>query len=66
MWGIKTLDGNSQDWRYINVRSWMIMIEQFVKLAVRSYVFERNDWSIWTPMNSMISSYLFALWQRGH
>ncbi|MFD2934924.1 phage tail sheath family protein [Spirosoma flavum] len=65
VWGARTLDGNSQDWRYINVRRTMIMIEQSVKLAARSYVFEPNDSGTWTLMNSMISSYLFTLWKRG-
>lgn len=65
VWGARTLDGNSQDWRYINVRRTMIMIEQSVKLAARSYVFEPNDSGTWTLMNSMISSFLFNLWKQG-
>jgi len=47
VWGARTLDGNSQDWRYINVRRTLIMIEQSIKLAMRSYVFEPNTSATW-------------------
>ena len=47
VWGARTLDGNSQDWRYINVRRTMIMMEQSLKLAFRAYVFEPNDANTW-------------------
>ena len=33
VWGARTLDGNSQDWRYINVRRTMLFIEESVKNA---------------------------------
>lgn len=31
IWGARTLDGNSLDWHYINVRRTMIMLEESVK-----------------------------------
>ncbi len=65
VWGGRTLDGNSQDWRYVNVRRTMIMIEQSVKLAARAYVFEPNDPNTWTTLRSMINSFLFTLWKQG-
>ena len=65
VWGARTLDGNSQDWRYVNVRRTMIMIEQSVKLAAHSYVFEPNDANTWSTVKSMINSFLFSLWKQG-
>lgn len=65
VWGARTLDGNSQDWRYINVRRTLIMIEQSVKLACHAYVFEPNDANTWTTLKSMINSFLFNLWKQG-
>ena len=65
VWGARTLAGNSQDWRYINVRRTMIFIEQSVKLAARSYVFAPNDANTWTTVKSMISSFLFNIWKQG-
>lgn len=65
VWGARTLDGNSKDWRYINVRRTMIMLEQSVKAAAKAYVFEPNDSNTWTTMKSMIDSFLFNQWKKG-
>jgi hypothetical protein len=65
VWGARTLDGNSQDWRYINVRRTMIMIEQSLKLACRAYVFEPNDSNTWVTMKSMMNNFLADLWKQG-
>ena len=65
VWGARTLDGNSQDWRYINVRRTMIMIEQSVKLAARAYVFEPNVAETWMSVKGMISNFLNNLWKQG-
>jgi len=65
VWGARTLEGNSQDWRYINVRRTMIMIEQSVKLAARAYIFAPNDANTWASVNAMLSSFLSGLWKQG-
>lgn len=65
VWGARTLDGNSQDWRYVNVRRTMIMIEQSVKLAAHGYVFEPNDANTWASVKSMINNFLSNLWKQG-
>lgn len=65
VWGARTLDGNSQDWRYINVRRTMMMIEQTIKLACRAYVFEPNDARTWITMKGMIENFLINLWKQG-
>jgi len=65
VWGARTLDGNSQDWRYINVRRTLIMIEQSLKLATRAYVFEPNDAGTWVTVKSMFNNFLTNLWKQG-
>lgn len=65
VWGARTYDGNSQDWRYINVRRTMMYLEQSVKNAARSYVFEPNDASTWINMKCMIENFLRSVWKRG-
>ena len=65
VWGARTLDGNSQDWRYINVRRTMIFLEQSVKNAARAYVFEPNVVNTWVNMRSMIDGFLRGVWKRG-
>jgi len=65
VWGARTLDGNSQDWRYINVRRTLIMIEESLKLAARAYVLEPNNDSTWTTVKGMMVSFLTNLWKQG-
>lgn len=65
VWGARTLDGNSLDWRYINVRRTMIMLEESVKNASRAYVFEPNVASTWLNLKSMIQNFLTGIWKRG-
>ena len=65
VWGARTLDGNSLDWRYIQVRRTMILLEQSIKLASKAYVFEANDANTWTTMKSMIRNFLTGIWKRG-
>jgi uncharacterized protein len=65
VWGARTLDGNSQDWRYINVRRTVIMIEQSLKLAMKAYVFEPNDEGTWITVKSMMTNFLTNLWKQG-
>jgi uncharacterized protein len=65
VWGARTLDGNSQDWRYINVRRTMMMMEQSLQLALRAYIFEPNDANTWVTVKSMAENFLFTLWRQG-
>ncbi len=65
VWGARTLDGNSLDWRYINVRRTVIFLEESIKLATKAYVFEANVSSTWETVKSMIRNFLTSVWQRG-
>ncbi len=65
VWGARTLDGNSQDWRYINVRRTVTMIEQSAKLALRDYVFSPNTQDTWVSIKSMLSNFLTNVWKEG-
>jgi uncharacterized protein len=65
VWGARTLDGNSNDYRYIQVRRTLIYIEQSIKAALAPYVFAANDSLTWSTVAAAISSFLTDLWQRG-
>lgn len=65
VWGARTLDGNSNDWRYINVRRTMIFLEQSVKEAASAFVFAPNDANTWVSVKSMISNFLTGIWKQG-
>lgn len=65
VWGARTLDGNSLDWRYINVRRTLLFLEESVRNAARAYVFEPNDAGTWINMKSMIENFLRTVWKNG-
>lgn len=65
VWGARTLDSNSLDWRYINVRRTMIFLEESVKNAAHAYVFEPNDANTWLNIKYMIENFLRGVWKRG-
>lgn len=65
IWGARTLDGNSADWRSIPVQRLITMIEQSCKLAIRAYVFEANDANTWLAVKSLIASFLTNIWKEG-
>ncbi|MCG8574694.1 MAG: phage tail sheath subtilisin-like domain-containing protein [Flavobacteriales bacterium] len=65
VWGARTLDGNSLDWKYLPVRRTMTFLEQSCKLAAHAYVFEPNDKNTWEGVKSMISSFLTSIWKEG-
>lgn len=65
VWGARTLDGNSNDWRYIQVRRTIIYIEQSLKNALLQMVFEPNDAATWAKVRSMTEAFLGNVWREG-
>jgi phage tail sheath protein FI len=65
VWGARTMDGNSNEWRYISVRRFFIMVEESVKKATAPFVFEPNDANTWIRVRAMIENYLTLLWRQG-
>jgi len=65
VWGARTLDGNSLDWRYVNVRRTLIMLEESIRLATKVYVFEPNVANTWVTIKGMIRNFLTGIWKRG-
>ena len=65
VWGARTLDGNSNDYRYIQVRRTLIYIEQSIKAALNPFVFAPNDGNTWTTVVSMVSNFLQGVWSQG-
>jgi phage tail sheath protein FI len=65
VWGARTLDGNSQDWRYVSVRRTMTFLEQSIKIAAERYVFEPNTATTWISIKATIENFLNNQWQGG-
>lgn len=65
VWGARTLDGNSNEWRYVNVRRTFLFVEDSCKKASEFVVFEPNDANTWVRVKGMISNFLTTLWRDG-
>lgn len=65
VWGARTLDGNSGDWRYIQLRRTAIYIRQSVQLALNKVTFAPNAAPTWGSVTAMIASFLRDLWEAG-
>lgn len=65
IWGARTLDGNSSEWKYVSVRRFFNMVEESVKKASSRFVFEPNDANTWVKVKAMIENFLTVQWRDG-
>lgn len=65
VWGSRTLAGNNNEWRYVPVRRFFIMVEESTKKATEPFVFEPNDANTWVKVRSMIENFLILQWRAG-
>ena len=65
VWGARTLAGNDNEWRYINVRRFFIFVEESVKKATEQFTFEPNDANTWVKVQAMIENFLTTQWRAG-
>ncbi len=65
VWGARTLAGNDNEWRYINVRRFFIFVEESTKKASEPFVFEANDANTWLRVRAMIENFLTIQWRQG-
>jgi len=65
VWGARTLDGNSNEWRYVPVRRFFNMVEESVKKATSRFVFEPNTANTWVRVQGMIENFLTQQWKAG-
>lgn len=65
VWGARTLAGNDNEWRYVNVRRFFNMVEESSKKATEAFVFEPNDANTWVKVQGMIENFLTTMWRQG-
>jgi phage tail sheath protein FI len=65
VWGARTLAGNDNEWRYVNVRRLFIFVEESTKKATEPFVFEANDANTWLRVQAMCENFLTVLWRQG-
>ncbi len=65
VWGARTLAGNDNDWRYVPVRRFCIMVEESINRGTEPFVFQPNDANTWTKVKALIENFIFQLWKAG-
>jgi phage tail sheath protein FI len=65
VWGARTLAGNDNEWRYVNVRRFFTFVEESVKKATDQFTFEPNDANTWVKVQAMIENFLTTQWRAG-
>lgn len=65
VWSARTLDANSDDYRYIQIRRTLIYIEQSIKVALQQLVFAPNNAETWAAVTAVITSFLTSIWSEG-
>jgi uncharacterized protein len=64
VYGGRTISSDP-DWRYINVRRLLLMIEKAVGISTQWSVFEPHNSELRQKLVQSISSFLESIWQRG-
>jgi phage tail sheath protein FI len=62
--GARTLSSDSE-WRYVNVRRLLLMIERALERSTQWLVFEPNNQDLWRDVDRVLRSFLEDLWRRG-
>ncbi len=65
VWGARTIAASSSEYRYLNVRRLMIMIEESIKRSTGWTVFEPNDSKLWKSIRRDVAAFLTLIWRDG-
>jgi uncharacterized protein len=65
VWGARTFDGNSNNWKYISVRRLFDIVEKSVQKATQKFIDQPNEANTWVKVKAMIENYLDQLWMDG-
>lgn len=61
----KATQGDTPEWRTIQIRRALTYIEQSIRAALDQYGFAANDADTWTAVVSQVSSFLTRVWEQG-
>ncbi len=65
VWGARTLKGNDNEWRYINVKRLNLWIIHCINTSTDKFVMEPNDSNSWLRIKVMIENFLINIWRQG-
>lgn len=53
------------EWKYVNLRRYLVYLEHSIDEGTQWAVFEPNEESLWLALRRSISDFLYAEWQSG-
>lgn len=65
VYGARTVAASSSEWRYVNVRRLLNMIEESIARNTRWAVFEPNDRTLWKALRRDVGAFLTSIWRQG-
>jgi len=65
VWGARTLDEASSEYRYVPVRRFVCMVSESLEEALQWVVFETNHEPLWKAIRRDITAFLTLLWRQG-
>ena len=65
VYGARTLAGNDNEWRYVNVLRFFNFVEKSTKMGTEQFVFEPNNANTCVKVQTMIENFLIVLWRQG-
>jgi phage tail sheath protein FI len=64
VWGARTLS-NDNEYKYVNVRRFMIFLEQSIQRGTQWAVFEPNAEPLWASVRRSVEDFLLLQWRSG-
>jgi phage tail sheath protein FI len=65
VWGARTLAPKGSQWKYINVRRLMNMINESIAESTRWVVFQPNTEILWKSIKRNVEAFLYRVWMQG-
>jgi phage tail sheath protein FI len=64
VYGARTLSSDA-DWRFVNVRRLVSMIEHALEVSMQWVVFEPNNVHLWNLVKASITTFIDGIWKQG-
>jgi phage tail sheath protein FI len=65
VWGARTLS-NNPEWKYVNVRRYVMYLERSIEKSTQWTVFEPNGEALWDNIRRCVEDFLYNEWKNGH
>lgn len=64
VWGARTMSSDPE-WKYVNVRRYLLYLENSIAEGTQWVVFEPNQERLWSEMRRMVEEFLMREWRAG-